>query len=173
MIKEIWKDIKGYEGLYQVSNLGRVKRLAGSVMSIKGCLMPFPEKIKAPLKGNGRYYVVWLYKGNVGSRIRIHRLVAEAFVPNPEGKPEVDHIDTDTHNNVATNLRWVTRSENLMNPTTRRKRNIMIGDRFARDVAEDNGLSISLVRGRLRRGWSIEEACTTQRRAVRHASRRY
>lgn len=118
-MEEIWKDIPGYEGLYQVSNLGRVKSLPRHEISEyfpngrfrKGALLK-------PFKGGANYLMVALGRKN---KKYIHRLVAIAFIPNPENKEEVDHIDCDTLNNEASNLKWVTRKENLNNPITKKR----------------------------------------------------
>nr|DAJ02249.1 MAG TPA: homing endonuclease [Caudoviricetes sp.]DAM42420.1 MAG TPA: homing endonuclease [Caudoviricetes sp.] len=98
-MEEIWKDIKEYEGLYQVSNLGRVKRVTTGRI-LKGS------------KDRGGYLVVNLSKNNSGSMKKIHRLVAQAFIPNPENKAEINHIDEDKTNNMLSNLDWMTRKEN-------------------------------------------------------------
>lgn len=103
-MNEIWKDIKGYEGLYQVSNTGRVKRVAtGRVL--KGS------------KNAGGYITVKLSKHGVTSTKTIHRLVAETFIPKPENKPEINHIDEDKTNNKVDNLEWSTRKENINHGT--------------------------------------------------------
>lgn len=106
---EIWKDIKGYEGLYQVSNLGRVKSL--DIVDRLG------RKHKSNIKyqndnGNG-YLIVNLKHNGKQKNHLVHRLVAEAFIENPENKKEVNHIDGDKLNNRVDNLEWVSRSENL------------------------------------------------------------
>ena len=98
-MKEIWKDIKDYEGLYQVSNLGRVKRITTGRVLKSG-------------KSNGGYPYVVLSKNNIRSNKTIHRLVAEAFISNHENKPEVNHIDEDKTNNMVSNLEWMTAKEN-------------------------------------------------------------
>ena len=109
---EIWKDIKGYEGFYQVSNLGRVKRLRrsfkcsttyGGTSTLKELILKPRYDSKVAGLNHG-YFRVFLK----GKNFCVHRLVAEAFIPNPLNKPFVDHIDTNIENNVVTNLRWVT-----------------------------------------------------------------
>ncbi len=108
MDKEIWKDIEGYEGLYQVSNMGRVRSLLDSY----GNQRKTPKTLKNVRQPSG-YFRVCLSKGGIGKRFFIHRLVAQAFIPNPENKPEVNHIVGDKANNTADNLEWNTRSENI------------------------------------------------------------
>lgn len=100
---EIWKDIKGYEGKYQISSLGRVKSIVNKKHRI---LKSFPCK-----KG---YHRLGLANGKRGFKTSyaVHRLVAEAFIPNPENKLEVNHKDSIRHNNVLENLEWATHSEN-------------------------------------------------------------
>lgn len=118
---EVWKPVAGFEGLYEVSNLGNIKALARSVYSTKtGKLhQRRPEKILKPNIGPRGYALVVLCKEGKTFPWLVHRLVASAFIPNPENKLEVDHVDTDTTNNNASNLRWVTRKENSLNPLTR------------------------------------------------------
>lgn len=115
-MKEVWKDIVGYEGLYQVSNLGRVKSLERYVQN-HGALQFHKEQIKRASErkrkdGNQGYLTLRLYKDNKGKNCYIHRLVAEAFIPNPENKPTVNHINGDKHDNRAKNLEWNTYKEN-------------------------------------------------------------
>lgn len=110
---EEWKDIKGYDGLYQVSNLGRVKSL-GNDKSRK-------EKILKAETTKGGYLRVNLYKKMKGKHMLIHRMVADAFIPNPENKPYIDHIDGNPFNNSIDNLRWCTHKENMNNPIAKQR----------------------------------------------------
>ena len=105
MNKEIWKDISGYEGLYQVSNLGRVKSLENRSNHKK-------EKILASHIRN-QYYGVTLYKDSHYKNYTIHRLVAEAFIPNPDNLPEVNHKDENKLNNYVDNLEWCNKKYNI------------------------------------------------------------
>lgn len=112
MQKEVWKDIKGYEGLYKVSNLGRVKSLFRIIKTIKGYNITIQEKILKPIVDNTGYFVVSLWKNNKHSRPHIHRLVSETFVTNIQSKPFVNHIDGNKLNNNVNNLEWCTCREN-------------------------------------------------------------
>ena len=97
---QIWKDIEGYKGHYQISNYGNVRSLKKDAFLMKG----------AYLKG---YKIISLWKNGIGKMFRIHRLVAAAFIPNPENKPCVDHIDGVRFHNFVENLRWCTQDENM------------------------------------------------------------
>lgn len=108
MIEE-WKDIKGYEGLYQVSNLGRVKRLKGEYVK--------SERVLKPLKHGNGYMGVDLCKHSKAKRFSVHRLVAQAFIPNQDNKAQVNHIDEDKTNNMVSNLEWCTSKENINHGT--------------------------------------------------------
>ena len=99
MCHEIWKPISGYEGLYEVSNLGRVKGLKRN-------------RILKPHNTN-RYYQVCLCKNGIQTDKLIHRLVAEAFIPNPDNLPEVNHKDENKLNNAVSNLEWLSQADNL------------------------------------------------------------
>lgn len=102
---EEFRDIPGYEGLYQVSNLGRVKSLGNN----KGK----KEKIKAPIKTTDGYYDIGLHKNKVKKMVKVHKLVAEAFLSNPDNMPYITHKDGDRKNNRVDNLEYTNHS-NLM-----------------------------------------------------------
>jgi len=110
---EIWKDIPNYEGLYQISNLGRVKSLERIVLQKNGRKRVQHELIRKPRKVYKGYLQIDLWKNHEYSAKRINRLVAQAFIPNPENKPEVNHIDGNKENNCVDNLEWVTGKENM------------------------------------------------------------
>lgn len=116
---EEWRDVVGYEGFYQVSNYGRIKVLP-HLVSRGFCTITCPEKILKPRVKNNQYLFVRLSNGHkkTSKEKYVHRLVAEAFLPNPNNKQEIDHIDGDRINNLVTNLRWATRIENVRNPNT-------------------------------------------------------
>lgn len=100
-MEEIWKDVPGYRGAYQVSN-------HGSVVSFHNCSA---GRILKPIN-QGRYLKVSLCARGHVSQVLIHRIVAETFIPNPDKKPEVNHINGVKTDNRAENLEWVTRKEN-------------------------------------------------------------
>jgi len=113
MNKEKWRDIKGYEGRYQVSNLGRVKSLERAAAGRSYSKRYLKERILKPKPNNRGYLRVNLCNGT-GKREQffVHRLVCEAFHKNPKGKPCVNHIDENKTNNAANNLEWCTYREN-------------------------------------------------------------
>lgn len=117
---EIWKDIEGAEGRYQVSNMGRVKSLGRTVTCKRTCdSVPMSYfKKESILEGRADkdgYRIVVIDK----IPRRVHRLVGEAFIPNPDNKPFLDHINTIPYDNRVENLRWVTLKENNNNPLTK------------------------------------------------------
>ncbi|MED5492674.1 MAG: NUMOD4 domain-containing protein [Pseudomonadota bacterium] len=111
-MQEIWKPISGYEGLYEVSNLGRVKSLGRMRVTKGGGKSWLPERIKAASSQREGYVSAHLYKNSKMSKRYIHRLVAEAFLANPNSLPQVNHLDGDKANNAATNLEWCSASDN-------------------------------------------------------------
>ena len=116
MIKEIWNDIKGYEGLYQISNTGRVKSLERTFKRTNTLIgkhtSPIRERIlKASLK---RYAGVTLVKDGKKEYPNVHRLVAIAFIPNTFRLPQVNHINGNRLDNSVTNLEWCSPSENAL-----------------------------------------------------------
>lgn len=99
---EHWADIDGYEDLYRVSDQGHVESYYSGAW----------KRLRSGQNSSG-YLCVLLYRAGAASNERVSRLVAQAFVPNPEGKPEINHKDGNKLNNAATNLEWVTHMENM------------------------------------------------------------
>lgn len=110
---EIWKDVKDYEGIYQVSNKGRVKRLEKVIVDKIGRKHHKKELIlKANPDGSG-YLQVNLFDNDGRKKVlKVHRLVGETFIPNSENKPQINHKDEIKTNNCVDNLEWMTSKEN-------------------------------------------------------------
>ena len=130
-MNEVWVDIIGFEGLYQVSNLGNVKSMSHVqcyVDSInRTCTRTRKGRVLIPalMRDNG-YLGVTLYKNGVRCTRAVHRLVAEAFIPNTDGLPQVNHRDEDKTNNRIDNLEWCTTSYNVNYGTANDRRSIRL-----------------------------------------------
>ena len=110
---EKYKDVVGYEGLYQVSDLGNIKSLARTIYKTDGTTQTFKDKTRS-CTFNGRGYLqLGLSKEGKYVTKKVHRLVAMAFIPNYENKKEVNHKDGNKANNILSNLEWCTASENV------------------------------------------------------------
>lgn len=142
----IWKPVKGYEGRYLVSNDGVVKSLDMYVQSRGGKKKLYKGRIKATYRNNRGYVVVYLCMDGKGTHSLVHRLVAEAFIDNPQGKPQVNHIDGDSTNNCVDNLEWVTDNENKVHSsvdvggTQRPKKAVVVTEKTTGVVFNFGGL---------------------------------
>lgn len=125
---EIWKNIEGYEDLYKVSNLGNVKQIK------------FNRIIKKCLSNNG-YLVVNLSKKNVSKSFLVHKLVAEAFIPNPDNLLYVNHKDENKQNNTVENLEWCTQNYNCNYGT----RNEKISNKMSKQIILQYTLNNELI----------------------------
>lgn len=118
-MEEIWKDVVGYEGLYKVSNLGNVKSLDRTVEQFNHAKQRMVKTtykgrmLKQSERNNGYLFVGLKENGKKQKKENIHRLVAKAFIPNPEKKPQVNHKDRNKKNNHLSNLEWCTTHENM------------------------------------------------------------
>lgn len=121
---EIYKDIEGYEGLYQVSNLGRVKSLGNGDSNAS------KERILKPYKAKGDYLLVDLHKQGKRKQHLVHRLVAMAFIDNPNNLEQINHRDEDKTNNSIQNLEWCDRKHNINYGT----RNQRVAEKLSKQV---------------------------------------
>lgn len=110
---EEWKNIKGFEGLYQVSNEGRVKSLQREITYKDGRKKIIKERILKNILSDLGYYHVMLSKNGVTKRYKVHRLVANEFIENPNNLPIINHKDENPKNNVVDNLEWCTQGYNV------------------------------------------------------------
>ena len=99
----MWKKINNFD--YEISNTGEIRNSKNKIIKQR--------------RDKDGYYIVNLYKDGIQYTKKVHRLVAEAFIPNPESKPQIDHIDTNRLNNSVENLKWCTKEENMNNPLTK------------------------------------------------------
>lgn len=116
IMKEEWKDVVGFEGFYKVSNQGNIKSLPRQRRVGKLNCYISKERLLTPSKQvvvNYPRYRVNLWKNNVSKQVKVHRIVAQAFIPNPENKPMINHKDNNSLNNCVENLEWCTNLENI------------------------------------------------------------
>lgn len=128
---EIWKPIKNFENLYQISNLGRIKSLSKNFINGTGGLVLLEEKILKQTMNKKGYLRIRVSDGVKKYTFRVHRLVAEAFILNPKSKKEVNHINEVKTDNSHINLNWSTRQENMLHGTTRER----IGETLSKPVS--------------------------------------
>lgn len=158
---EIWRDIEGYKGLYQVSDQGRIRSLDRIVAHSRYGYKTLKGRLLRPTKNGDGYFYINLYKDNHEKKYKTHRLVAQAFIPNPENKEEVDHINTKRDDNRVENLRWATKLENNRNSLTRKKRseNNPMRGKYGKDNPNSKSIYQISKDGNLIRKWEgIKEA---------------
>lgn len=152
---EIWKDIRGYEGLYQVSNLGRVRR-GGKLLHLN--------------TNTYGYKHLTLSKNNVQKTVVIHKLVADAFIENPHSKPQINHKDGNKENNTAANLEWVTQEDNnrhAVKTMLRKSKKILLVDGDNNTIREfNNRMEINDFLGRDVCQDLITRCCNGQRKTA-------
>lgn len=125
-MNETWKDIKGFEGFYQVSNLGRIKSITRKIINsgcFTGACLITGRILKQGIDTSG-YNFVNLCKDKKQRSLMVHKLVAIAFIPNPLNKPQINHLDYNPQNNNVGNLEWVTAKENGQHSVINHKKKI-------------------------------------------------
>ena len=144
VIMEIWKDIEGYEGWYQISNYGNIKSVDRIIEYKNGAIRSLKGKILKTTTGTPGYYITDIHKkGNV-NRVSIHRLIGIAFIPNPHAKPCINHKDGNKINNHVDNLEWVTYRENLTHAYSMGLSNVCPGENHQN--AKLNPLQVRVIR---------------------------
>lgn len=165
MNKEIWKDIKGFEKRYQVSNLGRIKSLSKFINNnpkSKSIGFYSKERILNFFDNKKGYQLVKLYKDNKHYTIKVHRLVAEAFISNPNNLPQVNHIDGNKKNNRVDNLEWCTAKENQVHAW----KNNLIKKRIGKENKLSKKVNQYDLQGNYIKTWN----CVEEARKVLHIS---
>lgn len=173
-LTEEWRDIAGFDGRYQISNIGNVRSIpyvSYQESSHPGKMMykRHPGKILNPTdNGNGYKIICLRICGRKRKNFYVHRLVAEAFIPNPDGLKEINHIDFDKGNNVVSNLEWVSRKGNIewskdhMRKPTPNARKTNIGMRY---ISIRNGRYRVNIRNK-RLGYSFDKCFDTIEEAI-------
>ena len=172
---EHWKPVKGYEGLYEVSDLGRVKTVPKKRKNGTGFYMQKEIIMSQQLKSNG-YMGVGLVKDGKHKNALVHRIVAEAFLSNPNNYDQINHIDCDKRNNKVENLEWCDMEHNLNHARCNgllsrgsksafcRKTNHLVthegATKTVTEWANDFNIDRSTLYSRLARGWDINKALT-------------
>jgi hypothetical protein len=124
MTEEIWKPVFGYENIYEVSNLGNVRTIEHYTKHGRSKMKVLGKLLKKQCDKQNRYLYVSLCKNGKRQKCSVHRLVAQAFIPNPENKRCVDHIDGSRDNNCEYNLRWCSHKENMNFPIAKERLSI-------------------------------------------------
>lgn len=148
--EEVWKSVIGYEGSYEISNLGRIRSLdryrSKDGIFLKGVL-------RKPQMDSRGYYQIGLYKDSKQKLVLLHRLVASHFIENPESKEQINHIDGNKLNNVSNNLEWCTRKENMVHASQSKLFNERTGTKNGRSKLDEN--SVIEMRKRRKQGEKI------------------
>ena len=116
---EEWREVVGYDYEYKISSFGRLVSLHKRKVAKNGSILIRKPKILKPYTNSLGYNVTSLQKGGLQKMVKLHRLVAEAFLENPQNLPAIDHIDRNKQNNCVSNLQWCNQSLNMQNPLTK------------------------------------------------------
>lgn len=154
-MKEVWKPVIGYEGVYEASNLGRVRSLSRTIRCGYGKVRSLKGRVLKPILQNAGYLQVQLaYQGKTGHRT-VHRIVAELFCHNKQGCNVINHIDANRLNNAASNLEWCTQEQNYHHARSMGLVKIPRGsEKGAAKLTESD---IPQIRYLIERGWKIKD----------------
>lgn len=145
-MNEEWRSIAGYEGLYEVSSLGRVRSLGRKIIRSNGFPQTFHPAIKHPAKEGYGYLQAKLTDANgEGRLIKVHRLVATAFLPNPDGLETVNHKDFNKENNSVENLEWSSRKQNMQHAAKYGRMCGFGNEKYGSKVTPEDAISIRLM----------------------------
>jgi|688.fasta_scaffold534206_3 hypothetical protein len=139
-LKEIWKDVLGFEGKYQVSNLGNIKSLRRVKERNKMGKVVIPEKVLSPHVDKVGYKRLYLYNDGFKKRDLLHRIVAKTFIPNPENKPEVNHKNGIKTDNRVENLEWATTSENRIHAFENKLQIAIKGSKLPQSILKEEDI---------------------------------
>lgn len=165
--EEEWRDVPGYEGLYKVSYFGVIMSVARKWKSGRWLIRSHEGKLMAQSIDRKGYYKVGLCKDGKSKMLAVHRLVAMAFHPNPDNKPQVNHKDTNKRNNHKDNLEWATNSQNMQHAHDNGLMNMRIGEKHpkAKLKAED----IPVIRSSTLSDYELAKQYGISRSAMREA----
>ena len=153
-MKELFRDVAGYEGLYQVSNFGVIRSLGMWANSKNGSKRFVKGRVLKPSKDTDGYLHVALYKDCNVKWCTVHRLVAQAFIPNPENLPQINHIDENKQNNCVENLEWCSYAYNINHGT----RNERVAETMTNGKLSKKVLQLTLD-GKIVREWLSTAEC--------------
>ena len=169
-LDEIWKPVNGYEGLYEVSSLGNVR----SVEFRNNQMTHKRIKMMTPTDNGHGYMIVGLAGMGRRRNFYVHRLVAQAFIPNPDNLPAIDHIDHDRSNNQVSNLRWITQGDNVRHSRElmskpRQKPMSNTGERYISKQKADGRYRLTIRRRQIGVFDTLEEAVEARDEIIKEA----
>ncbi len=170
---ELWEDIESYQGLYLVSNLGNVKSLNRKTLNKKGVMMSFKGRVLSKCNDKDGYKMVGLTKNKHTKTKRIHRLVADAFIPNPDNLPQVNHINGIKDDNRVENLEWCTASYNQKHSVDVLKRKILKGQEVGGSLLTEILIEEMIIEKNKGKTYNELEEIFGIKRATIHAAIRY
>lgn len=159
-MKEVWKDVKGFEGLYEVSSLGRIRTIPHNTLTKTGKIYPVRRTVLKPSRDGGGYLFVVLRKDGKSYNMKIHRAVANVFCEKPSRECKaVNHMDEDIENNCCNNLEWVTNAYNLNYGHRRTKETETRGTKIAQYTKRGALVAIYPSIGEASRQTGINRSC--------------